>query len=199
MGDIKEEFLNIRKIWKKVDSGEELSASTSERTDTLPNHVFWGLSRANTPGLTHKINSMRYVTDPRCYVRKASVQGPNLKLIHPTRLMPVLNVHGVLDRRWSGALLRCSMMLSPRFNSLPWSGWYIGHDEDVVPPCFQKKITPMAEPFHSLEVRSTAILSSLTKQTGNSTLFANWTVSFHVAAIWSFGGEIGQKTIICRF
>lgn len=91
-GRYKGEVAKYQKDTKKVDSGEELSASTSERTDTLPNHVFWGLSRANTPGLTHKINSMRYVTDPGCYVHKASVRGPNLKLIHPTRLIPVLNL-----------------------------------------------------------------------------------------------------------
>lgn len=93
MGDIKGKLLNIGKT---VDGGEELSASTSESTNTLPNHVFRGLSRDKTPGLTHKINSVRYVTDPGCYACKASVRGPNLKLIHLTRLIPVLNLHSFM-------------------------------------------------------------------------------------------------------
>lgn len=35
-------------------------------------------------------NANRYVTIPGCYVCKACVQGPNLKLIHMARLIPVL-------------------------------------------------------------------------------------------------------------
>ena len=36
-------------------------------------------------------------------------------------------------------LLIYSLMWSHQFNSSPWLGWYIGHDEDVVLPNLQKK------------------------------------------------------------